>query len=67
MTALYQGRKVTTQCTNPASEAMELKSIEDWTVEKKLKSVPDIVNVSSFGGPTHAYRVCVDPDKWMRK
>lgn len=67
MTALCQGRKVTSQCMNHASDAMELKSIEDWAVEKKLKSVPDIVDVSSFGGPTHAYRVCVAPDKWMRE
>ncbi|HYK92277.1 MAG TPA: CusA/CzcA family heavy metal efflux RND transporter [Acidobacteriota bacterium] len=53
----------TIQCTNPAYDVMELKSLEDWVVEKNLKSVPDIVDVSSFGGPTREYQVRVDPDK----
>ena len=49
--------------TNPAYDVMELKSIEDWVVEKNLKSVPDIVDVASFGGPTREYQVRVDPNK----
>jgi cobalt-zinc-cadmium resistance protein CzcA len=40
-----------------------LKSIEDWVVEKNLKSVPDIVDVASFGGPTREYQVRVDPNR----
>ena len=48
---------------NPAFDVMELKSIEDWVVEKNLKSVPDIVDVSSFGGPTREYQVRLDPEK----
>ena len=47
----------------PAYDAMELKSIEDWVVEKSFKSVPDIVDVASFGGPTREYQVRVDPNK----
>ena len=42
---------------------MELKSIEDWVIEKNLKSVPDIVDVATFGGPTREYQVCLDPNK----
>ncbi len=53
----------TLHSTNPKYDAMELKSIEDWVVEKNLKSVPDIVDVASFGGPTREYQVRVDPDK----
>ncbi|MFZ1131834.1 MAG: efflux RND transporter permease subunit, partial [Terriglobales bacterium] len=53
----------TLHSTNPAYDAMELKSLEDWVVEKSFKSVPDIVDVSSFGGPTREYRVRLDPDK----
>ena len=48
---------------NPAYDVMELKSIEDWVVEKHLKSVPNIVDVASFGGPTREYQVRVDPNK----
>jgi len=42
---------------------MELKSIEDWVVEKNFKAVPNIVDVASFGGPTREYQVRVDPEK----
>jgi 2-keto-3-deoxy-6-phosphogluconate aldolase len=28
----------------------ELRSIEDWTLEKEFKSVPNVVDVSDFGG-----------------
>ncbi len=49
--------------TNPAYDVMELKSIEDWVVEKNLKAVPNIVDVASFGGPTREYQVRVDPNK----
>ncbi len=53
----------TLHSTNPAYDPMELKSLEDWVVEKSLKSVPNIVDVSSFGGPTREYQVRVDPNK----
>jgi len=53
----------TLRSTNPRYDVMELKSIEDWVVEKNLKAVPDIVDVSSFGGPTREYQVRVDPNK----
>jgi cobalt-zinc-cadmium resistance protein CzcA len=53
----------TLHSTNPAYDPMELKSIEDWVVEKSFKSIPNIVDVSSFGGPTREYQVRVDPDK----
>jgi heavy metal efflux system protein len=53
----------TLRSTNPMYDAMELKSLEDWVVEKNFKSVPDIVDVSSFGGPTREYQVRVDPNK----
>src|SRR5215471_14899173 len=53
----------TLKSTNPSYDAMELKSIEDWVVEKNFKAVPDIVDVASFGGPTREYQVRVDPNK----
>jgi cobalt-zinc-cadmium resistance protein CzcA len=53
----------TLHSTNPKYDAMELKSLEDWVVEKNFKAVPDIVDVSSFGGPTREYQVRVDPNK----
>ncbi len=53
----------TLHSTNPAYDPMELKSLEDWVIEKSFKSVPDVVDVSSFGGPTREYQVRVDPNK----
>ncbi len=53
----------TLHSTNPQYDVMELKSLEDWVVEKNFKTVPNIVDVSSFGGPTREYQVRLDPDK----
>lgn len=53
----------TVTSTNPQYDLMELKSIEDWVLEKQFKSVPNVVDVSSFGGPTREYQVRLDPDK----
>jgi cobalt-zinc-cadmium resistance protein CzcA len=53
----------TLHSTNPKYDVMDLKSIEDWTIEKQFKSVPDVVDVASFGGPTREYQVRVDPNK----
>ena len=49
--------------SNPAYDVMELKSIEDWVVEKNLKAADNIVDVASFGGPTREYQVRLDPNK----
>jgi cobalt-zinc-cadmium resistance protein CzcA len=53
----------TVRSTNPQYDLMELKSLEDWTIEKQFKSVPDVVDVGSFGGPTREYQVRLDPNK----
>jgi len=53
----------TLKSTNPSYDVMELKSLEDWVVEKNFKAVPDVVDVASFGGPTREYQVRVDPNK----
>jgi cobalt-zinc-cadmium resistance protein CzcA len=49
--------------TNPAYDVMELKSLQDWVVSKYLRSVPDVVDDSSFGGITREYQVRLDPEK----
>jgi cobalt-zinc-cadmium resistance protein CzcA len=53
----------TLHSTNPAYDVMELKSLEDWVLEKQFKSVPNVVDVSSLGGMTKEYQVRVDPNK----
>jgi heavy metal efflux system protein len=53
----------TLRSTNPNYDVMDLKSIEDWVIEKNFKAVPNVVDVSSFGGPTREYQVRLDPNK----
>src|SRR4029077_10021348 len=53
----------TLKSTNPNYDLMELKSLQDWTINKYIKSAPDVVDDSSFGGLTREYQVRVDPDK----
>ncbi len=53
----------TLHSTNPQYDVMDLKSLEDWVIEKNLKAVPDIVDVNTFGGPTREYQVRLDPNK----
>jgi cobalt-zinc-cadmium resistance protein CzcA len=53
----------TLKSTNPAYDLMDLKSLQDWVVAKYIRSVPDVVDDSSFGGVTREYQVRVDPEK----
>jgi cobalt-zinc-cadmium resistance protein CzcA len=49
--------------SNPQYDLMELKAIQDWEMPKRFKSVPNVVDVSGFGGITREYQVKVDPNK----
>ncbi|HTO72120.1 MAG TPA: CusA/CzcA family heavy metal efflux RND transporter [Myxococcota bacterium] len=42
---------------------VELKALEDWVVERQFRTVPGVVDVVGFGGPTKQYQVLIDPDK----
>jgi cobalt-zinc-cadmium resistance protein CzcA len=53
----------TLRSTNPKYDLMELRSIEDWVLLKEFKSVPNVVDVSDFGGTVREYQVRVDPNK----
>src|SRR5216684_3545635 len=53
----------TLKSRNPRYDLMELKSLQDWVLEKQFKSVPNVVDVVSFGGITREYQVRVDPNK----
>ncbi|HTA45316.1 MAG TPA: CusA/CzcA family heavy metal efflux RND transporter [Bryobacteraceae bacterium] len=53
----------TVRSTNPHYDLMELRSLEDWVLLKEFKSVPNVVDVSDFGGTVREYQVRVDPSK----
>lgn len=44
----------------------ELKATEDWTVRREIKHVPDIIDVTTFGGTTKQYQAEVDPRKLLQ-
>ncbi len=39
----------------------ELKTIQDWTIEKALKAVPGVADVVSFGGQVKTFEVSINP------
>jgi heavy metal efflux system protein len=53
----------TLRSTNPRYDLMELRSLQDWVLLKEFKSVPNVVDVSDFGGTVREYQVRVDPNK----
>ena len=48
---------------SPDRSPMELKTIEDWIVERQYKSVPGVADDSGLGGQTMQYQVLFDPVK----
>jgi cobalt-zinc-cadmium resistance protein CzcA len=53
----------TLRSNNPGYDLMELRSIQDWTLLKEFKGVPNVVDVSDFGGTEREYQVRLDPNK----
>ena len=53
----------TLQSRNPNYDLMQLKALQDWVINRAMKSVPGVVGDSSFGGLTREYQVRLDPDK----
>ena len=39
----------------------ELKTAQDWILERQFKQVPGVIDVVSFGGETKQYHIGVDP------
>src|SRR3984957_1861143 len=44
-------------------DVRELKTIQDWVIDRRLRSVPGIGDINSFGGKTKTYEIKVDPGK----
>ena len=45
---------------------MEKRAVQDWIVTPRLKSVPGITEVNSFGGQVKQYQVVVSPEKLLK-
>ncbi|MGC2071390.1 MAG: efflux RND transporter permease subunit, partial [Pseudolabrys sp.] len=47
----------------PGMDLIQLKTIQDWVVERKLRIVPGIADISPLGGKTKEYQVEIDLDR----
>ena len=48
---------------SPDHDLTNEKTVEDWILEKQIKTVPGVEDVSGFGGLTKQFQVEVDPNK----
>src|SRR6202142_3193634 len=48
---------------SPDRTPQELKTYEDWVIEREYKSVPGVADDSGFGGTVMQYQVLLDPAK----
>ncbi len=48
---------------SPDRTPQELKTFEDWVIERAYKSVPGVADDSGFGGTVMQYQVLLDPAK----
>ena len=46
---------------SPDRTAQELKTFEDWVIEREYKQVPGVADDSGFGGTVMQYQVVLDP------
>ena len=47
----------------PGYSVTDLKTIQDWILERRFKSVPGVIDVTGWGGQTKTYDVNIDQQK----
>ncbi len=47
----------------PGYSVTDLKTIEDWIVERRFKAVPGVIGVTGWGGQTKTYDVIIDQQR----
>src|SRR5271154_2172273 len=49
----------------PNYSVTDLKTLQDWVLERRFKSVPGVIDVSGWGGKTKTYDVNIDQRKLL--
>jgi len=49
----------------PGYSVTDLKTIQDWILERRFKAVPGVIDVSGWAGMTKTYEITVDLDKLL--
>jgi cobalt-zinc-cadmium resistance protein CzcA len=50
----------------PGYSVTDLKTIQDWILERRFKAVPGVIDVNGWGGKTKTYEVTVDLPRLTR-
>ncbi len=50
----------------PGYSVQDLKTIEDWMLERRFKAVPGVIDVNGWGGKTKDYEISIDQSKLIR-
>src|SRR5882724_8968521 len=49
----------------PGYSVTDLKTIQDWILLRRLKSVPGVIDITSWGGKSKTYDITVDLDRLL--
>jgi heavy metal efflux system protein len=49
----------------PNYSVTDLKTLEDWVLERRFKAVPGVIDVTGWGGKTKTYDIAIDEHKLM--
>ena len=47
----------------PNYSVRELKTLQDWVLQRRFRAVPGVIDVTAWGGETQTYEVQVDPNR----
>jgi cobalt-zinc-cadmium resistance protein CzcA len=47
----------------PGYSVMDLKTLQDWVLERRFKAVPGVIDVTGWGGKTKTYDVSIDKNQ----
>ena len=47
----------------PGFSVTDLKTLQDWVLQRRFKAVPGVIDVTGWGGKTKTYEVTVDLDR----
>ncbi|WP_267389178.1 CusA/CzcA family heavy metal efflux RND transporter [Sphingomonas sp. GC_Shp_3] len=47
----------------PGYSVMDLKTLQDWVLQRRFKRIPGVIDVTGWGGKLRAYDVVIDSDR----
>ena len=49
----------------PGYSSADLKTVQDWILQRRFKAIPGVIDVTGWGGRTKTYDITVDLDRLM--